>query len=372
MELSQVLLYGYAIICLSMILFNIVYVTLLNHNDVRLERKIKKFEKEAQIQIERIRNGEEINQKHFTYLERKLVHVYNLIAFDKVIRKQYENGVSPELDEYIHAVRPVMLHLAVDYRKRDSLEAAYFLYFIGRYAKQNRMPMDSLQDIIVDYMNRHNLYCRINALQALYSFGSVENIIKAIYLQDKNGYFLHEKILQDGLLSFGGNHDELIERLWARFDEFSVKTQISILNYIRYKSGNYLKEMYEIMMDESKDRELRLSAIRYFGKYTYEPAKRELLNFALDEDLSRWEYTAVSVSSLGVYEGEDIEDALIKAVHSSNWHVRYNAAVSLESHNISYENILEIVEGKDRYAREMLLYRLNSQRLEQQEKAADV
>lgn len=369
MGISQILLYGYGIICLSMILFNTVYSFILKRNDVRLERKIKKFEKEALRQIENIRNSEEIDKKHFEYLERKLTHVYNLIAFDKVLKKQYESGDSPELSAYLRSLKPVMLYLAVDYRKRDSLEAAYFLYFIGRYNYCGRMPMDSLQDIVVDYMNKHNLYCRVNALQALYCFGSVDNIVKAIDIQDKSGYFLHEKILQEGLLSYSGDHEQLICRLWDKFESFGEKTQLSVLNYIRYKSGAYLKEMYAIMQDEARGKELRISAIRYFGKYKYEPAKQLLLKFAMEDDPSRWEYAAISVNSLASYEGEDVEDILIKAMHSANWYVRYNAAVSLDAHNLSYENLLEIVGGNDRYAREMLLYRLSSNRLEQRKKA---
>ena len=50
--------------------------------------------------------------------------------------------------------------------------------------------------------------------------------------------------------------------------------------------------------------------------------------------------------------------ALMEAMHSGNWYVRYNAAVSLEAHGLSYSDLIELVGGRDRYAREMLTYRL--------------
>ena len=52
------------------------------------------------------------------------------------------------------------------------------------------------------------------------------------------------------------------------------------------------------------------------------------------------------------------------AMHSSNWYVRYNASASLEAHGLSYEGMMDILAGDDRYAREMLNYRLESRRLQ--------
>ena len=62
-------------------------------------------------------------------------------------------------------------------------------------------------------------------------------------------------------------------------------------------------------------------------------------------------------------------DALSKAMHSGSWYVRYNAAASLEAHGLSDEEMARAA-GKDRYAREMLAYRLEvRQRMEEAAKA---
>ena len=65
---------------------------------------------------------------------------------------------------------------------------------------------------------------------------------------------------------------------------YSPHTQLAILNYIRFRSGDYQREMYEIMMDKKAHKELRLAAIRYCGKYPYEPAYGPLLAFVEDKD----------------------------------------------------------------------------------------
>ena len=49
---------------------------------------------------------------------------------------------------------------------------------------------------------------------------------------------------------------------------------------------------------------------------------------------------------------------------SPNWYVRYNASASLEAHGLDYEQLLQVIAGEDRYAREMLVYRLETRRLE--------
>ena len=53
----------------------------------------------------------------------------------------------------------------------------------------------------------------------------------------------------------------------------------------------------------------------------------------------------------------------MEAAHSSNWYVRLNAAISLEAHQLDYSDLIEVVGGNDRYAREMMMYRLDLKRL---------
>ena len=53
-------------------------------------------------------------------------------------------------------------------------------------------------------------------------------------------------------------------------------------------------------------------------------------------------------------------------MRSANWYVRNNAAASLEAQGLSYEEMFRVLGGDDRYAREMLSYRLEAKRLEQE------
>lgn len=360
----EYILYFYGIVCCSMIVFNVAYAIVLRGNDSRMERRICTLREAAERQLERLERGETLDERYLRKLRRKLCRVRNLIAFERVLRVLDQNGDTPAFHTYRTQLQPCFLYLAFVYRKRETTQAAYFSYFLSRYMEQDHMPIQTMQEVLLSYIGRDNLYCRVNGLQALYTFGSVDHILTALSLQDQGSVFLHEKILTEGLLSFTGDHQELIARLWERLDTFTFRTQLAILNYIRFCSGAYGTEMFVIMQDPKTNKELRLSAIRYFGRYSYAAALESLLAFVQDDDPEHWEYATVSASALARYSGQRVIDALKGALHSSNWYVRAAASNSLEVLGVNYEDMIDIVAGNDRYAREMMNYRLEARRMQ--------
>ena len=362
----EVMIYIYGAICISMIGFNTVYNLLLKGSEPRFLKRCVEIERNILAQLEKIERTGQLEEEHLDYLRRKLKRVNYLLAFNKVW-EELINQNSALHKEYARQIRPAILHLAMIYREKEDINAGYFAYFLSRYTASEQMIIDSLQDILLDYVRKDNLYCRHNALKALYHFAEEEHIVEALKIADDDVVFLHEKLIVEGLLSFSGNHHRLIARLWEEFSSFSNHIQHAILNYIRFHSGEYALEMFEIMNDKKMEKELRLAAIRYFGKYFYEPAQEALIAFVKDKDPTHWEYATVAVGSLAKYPAEEVIDVLKEALHSSNWYVRYAAAQSLEHHDVDYSDIIDIAIGNDRYAREMIMYRLQSRRLQNAE-----
>ncbi|WP_297211170.1 HEAT repeat domain-containing protein [uncultured Flavonifractor sp.] len=360
----EVMIYIYGAICLSMILFNVVYSLLLRGSKPRLDRRSRKLEGMVQLQLERLRRGEHVEEGHQIRMQRKLRHLKNLMAFDQTLRPLVQEEKDSAIHSYLVELQPTILYLALVYIRRENMQAAYFSYFLSRYMLKRHMPIQTLQDVMLDYARKDNLYCRVNALQALYNFGSPQHICTALQMQTQSSVFLHEKILTEGLLSYTGDHSQLIALLWERLDTFPPHTQLAILNYIRFQTGDYTAQMLELMTNQRADKELRLAAIRYFGKYHYQPALDYLLYFSSQTDPTRWEYATVSVTALACYRGERVVIALKQALHSANWYVRYAAAASLEAQQMDYKQLLDIVSGSDRYAREMMTYRLESRRMQ--------
>ena len=116
--------------------------------------------------------------------------------------------------------------------------------------------------------------------------------------------------------------------------------------------------------------EVAYSCIRYFGKYHYEPAFSYLIAFAEHSEESRWEYTAIAASALGNYPGKRTEEALKSLLSSRNWYIRYNASESVEKLGLDYTDLIDIFEGEDRYAREIMRYRLDEKKMKEREAAS--
>ena len=359
------MIYIYGAVCVSMILFNIIYNISLKRSEPHLENRCRKLKKQLDAQLARIQEHERVEEAYLHQLQQRLRRMQELIAFRCVLGEAAEQ--QPTLvKEYLDQIQPGILSLANYYKGKEPMQAGYFAYFLAGDSTMQQMHGDALPEALLDYVKKENLYCRVNALEALCHFANVEYVVKAVGLQDDGKILIHEKIITETLLSFRGEHHALIDRLWETMPDFSLHTQLAILNYIRFQTGDYREKMFSVMQDQKADQELRFAAIRYFGKYSYEPALEPLLSFAQEKDPARWEFAVIAVSALAGYPGERVLEVLKEALHSENWYIRYSAAQSLEAHQVEYSDLIDIMMGNDRYAREMMTYRLESRKLQKE------
>ena len=367
---AEMLLYGYGLVCLSMLGFNLLYGLYLRSDDRQMERRTDRLRRQVEGQLARLREGADgasrsLPASHLTWMRRRLSHINGLLAFDQLLEElEWEDG---GYEAYIRQMQPVFLHLATVYLKRENSQAAYYCHFLAKHKFRRDMEMDQFQKLVLSYLKKDSLYCKINALKALCTFGSPSVLAEALgELSGGPELQFHGKVVTEALLSYTGDAEELIGLLWERMEGFSVSIQRSVLDYIRFQSGGHCGPMLEILEDPRRDKELRLAAIRYFGKYPYPPARALLLEFVRNQDPTRWEYAAISAASLAGYRGRDVVEALLNAMNSPNWYIRTNASSSLEAHGLTYEELLQVLGGDDRYARDMLTYRLEAKRLEQE------
>lgn len=354
----EVVIYSYVVVCIAMIMFNIASIVVFRISDIKLGRMSSSFDKRIREQVQK----DSLDENERSFLFRKLKRVRNLRAFDTTLSDIMENN--PELvRKYLENITPVFMALADYYSEKNTLEAAFFPYIIKEYGLFRGMNPQSVINTLLDLVRNQNLYCRENAMEALYSIGDVDAVISGLILIDKNEGFHHAKIITDGLQDFAGNRSALDERIWQRLGSFSEEMQVALLDYFRFNSGNHCEKMLEIMEDEDSPDELRYSCIRYFGRYRYEPAYSCLMSFARMKDKNSWEYAAIAATSLATYPGEKTTAILRELLTSSNWYVRYNASQSLERLGIDYLDMIDIIESDDRYASEMVRYRLDQRSL---------
>lgn len=373
---SEVLLYLYGTVCFCMILYNTCYNVILRRGEKRLKRTSRRLENEIIGQIAELQRGGAVSENHLKKLRFGLRSVKNMLTLDDVLNNiekaekdekwHKENNLESldrAIEDYLMSISPIIRDMAGVYGRRDNLQAAFFAYFVGKHRIWTDEDRKYVVDSMIKCLKRESFYCKVNALQALCSLADEDAVVKGLEIESAAEEQIHEKITTEILLDFSGNHEKLIGKLWGKFDDFSGGVQLAVLNYIRFQSGQWKDEMFAVMMDEERDKELRFSAIRYFAKYPWEKAEKFIIDLALSGDETKWEGSAICASALASYSGEEVIEALRRAVHSRNWYVRYNAAESLQKLGMNYEKLLDIIRGGDRYAREMVMYRLEENEL---------
>lgn len=253
------------------------------------------------------------------------------------------------------------------YVNRPDTLQAYYTYLVTHFHAMAYDPPEGLTAFLLEQLwQQRSLYNVENALRAVYSSRRVPLVLTALEtLMGDSQLFIHQKLLVDGLLTFE-DRDGLITALWQRMDGFSAPMQRLLLDYIRFASGAWGEEVLALF-EKTADKETKIACLRYFGRYPAPRFRTPLYETAKTAGEGDWEISAVCMTVLASYpEGETV--ALLKTgLCSRNWYVRYNAALSLRALRVDIAQVKDILHGDDRYAREMLRYRLELP-TEQQEK----
>lgn len=352
----ETLLYIYLFVCAGMIVFNIVTAFVLRRKDERTVRISENFRYKVQLQLERTKCGQPIEDKHKEYLRRKLMRVGNMIAFDRMLENEYIQH-SDIIREYLSQLDSVFIALTADYCGRNRIEAAYFPYIIKKYRLLSYRPFPSIVGTLLKLLDEPSIYCRENAMQALYTTGDADCVIKAIKIIDRGELFYHEKLLADGLLNFSGNTGKFNDRLVAEFSDFSDPMKVVLLNYLRFSTDRYREFAFQLLCDEKQNDEIRYACIRYLGKYSLNQAYPVLRMLADRSNGLKWEYAAIASTALAAYPGKETVELLKNNLYSPNWYIRFNSSESLEKLGLTYSDLSDVIDGNDRFAAEIIRYR---------------
>lgn len=360
----EIMIYVYFAICLSMIAFNIVYVFILRRRHKSFASDTEKFKKLISSQLEKIQAGEGVDEKHKHYLEKALNHTSLVTAFDNALDSFYE--AEPEtVQKYFYETFEVFENLTHKYISKDTVKIAYFPYLLDKYDIILHDKKGKMTEILMDLLRSVNVYCRENTLKAIYSKNDENLVADALKIIDRNLTFHHPKLISDGLFEFHGDRQRLKDCLIHNFDAYSVQMKVNILNFFRFSGTRCDEEMLNFLNDEKLNCEIHFSAIRYFEKFPSEAAKPIIHALAENKDKRSWEYQSIASSALKSYPCDTTFRILVKNLSSSNWYVRLNSAISCEKLGYTYHDLISVFDGNDRYAREILRYRLEKRKAEE-------
>jgi len=361
----EIMIYVYIAICISMIAFNIVYVFVLKHREKALVTNSARLEKVIIEQFDIIKNGEEVSESHKKFLRKYLERTSGITAFDKALENVFKT--EPQMcEKYLMQTYSVFEYLTHKYISKDTIKIAYIPCILQKYNILKHDEYGKLTDILLELLRSLNIYCRENTLKALYSMQRPDVVVSSLKIIDKNLSFHHPKLICDGLLAYKGDKEKLKEKFFESFDAYSVDMQLNILNYFRFGNIRCDEEMLELLTNEKADRELRFSAIRYFEKFPNSDAEGVIQIIAENTKGRAWEYQAIASSALKSYPGDVTFRILVANLSSSNWYVRQNSAISLERQGYTYHDLISVFDGNDRYAREIMRYRLDKRNVEKE------
>ena len=410
----ETLLWIYIAVCLSLILFQCLFIAVTAIRSYLDRRIVERRTKEILQQLERISINKPVSEDHQKFLKLYLLITSSLYCYETALRhiwEMIENGtlslrdpneitkvtvyirhrarkdeefskgrskirmllrpkkklitpLSRDLaeqyfNEYIRQTAPTIVSLTSSYRRKDDIVHTFYIFTLKKYGYLRSFHTSELIANLRDLLDRGDSTCAESVLLAVYQIGDPKVILEVLQQVDKMDRFLHPKIISDGLLSFSGNTQELQLLILDHLLRFSEQMQVNLLNYLRFSDGVHCERVLQLLQSEETYDETRFSCIRYFGKHPYDPAYDLIARFAAEEAGSCIEYAIVALFVLRHYPRPRTVEILHTQTNSPNWFVRYNATESLEHLGVEYQDLIDIFDGRDRFARDMLQYRFD-------------
>lgn len=287
----------------------------------------------------------------------------NLMAFFRASENFVESNcaiIQQQFARFIQENKKNWICLAKVYEKKNTVPKAYFAFVSEKLRLNRSEEYDELTEIMIRYASEPSVYCRENALKALYAFGNVDAIVDVFLVLSEKKISHHRKLITDGLIGFTGNTEKLSTLLFSHLDSFSLPYQIAIVDYFRFSGGHLKERMITLIENPSTDKDLVCSVLRFYQKYPVEKFKNIFLSYLEPSRIDRWECSSTAALTLAKYPGEDTLTTLKSALTSKYWYVRLNAARAIADLEIEEERLKDILQGQDDYAKEQLLYHMTN------------
>ncbi|WP_240377925.1 HEAT repeat domain-containing protein [Bacillus piscicola] len=348
----MIVIYVYFVICLLILFYTISYITYQSHYYFREAQHVQQFVRMISDQQQLLRQGAFIDRTHRNLLCKRLKQINQLIAFEKALNQlDREDGTHAV---YVKQLEPVIQELVIHYQSHDEIKRAFLANFIASYAK-DKWYDPFIYQTLFSYMDDAAIYLRQNVLLAMYQQPDPKLIIKVFHYLTENNLFHHAKLIQDGLLKYPYDCEELFDALWEERETFHLSIVLGLIGFITYRSDRYKETFYHLLQEEQVDLEVQTRVMRYFKRH--HDSRVEPLLVALASD-RKSPLRIVAVSVLGEYPSEKVMATLKKALKDDNWYVRRNAGQSLAAMNGSAFDQVEVVTGYNRYTKEVPRYEL--------------
>ncbi len=368
----EIAVMAYTIICASLLLASIFMIPARTVGDKKLIKSSSQFITEMERLIIMRQQGVEITEQQAVdaLCGKKLSIIADLMAFTAAIEELRGRYDGYEIDDICTMMLPEFTKLCRIFVKRKPLEKTYFIYSLGIIFYGCGGVSRGIEEFLQVSLRTNSIYCRQNALATVYKIGDIALVVRIINILNRTYADYSQRLISDGLVEFNGDERLLANALLDNYTQYNTYMRLAVLNFIRYTQDGHNDLMMDVLCGEDTDTDLRIAAIRYFGKNKDERVRAILEGYLTGKvEEATPECVAVCATSLANYPGGNTFEILKKSLSSSDWFVRLNASVSLEQLGFDYHQMSDILSGNDRYAREIVHYRMQQHRIMQKKEA---
>lgn len=340
----------YIFVCVMLLVFDIAFLVMKNAKNHKYYPQNSKFEKIVQKEFESYSKSEGLSKAFKEQLPKRIKKTRNLV----ILQNQLEE-VKSFREEIALELRPYIFNEIENYKEKSAYEQAYYTYVISKFDYSKHKADHGFCSKFITFLDSKSLYTFTNTMNAIYSFGDHNLMCLAIEKASERNGFYHKKLLVDGLLTFNGDFKELNKLIEEKFYKYSPMIQESLLDYFRLKNVNASELCIDILKNKRGDSQVLYSAMRYFAKYPDAKSKQVFIDI-LQRDNVVWIEQMLAIQGLKHYSDAGVKALIGAKITSSNWYVRLNAVSYLHDHNMSKDDIFNILSIKDKYANEALLY----------------
>lgn len=348
-------IYFYMFICVALLVFNVAYIFRSKGAQRVNLRREDKWRRLLEGQVLLLKEGNVPSDRQQNYLRRHLQSTNELMAFNEVLNALKEED-GQQIQLLMQQNHQIFRDLAVYYHRKSAMERAFFAYIIAAYHPPVGAVHDPLVEILLSYMDNSTVYCRENVLNALYALGNEQAVEHAFGRLNDQGWYHNPRLLSDGMMRFSGDRAQLVERLWRHRRQWEEFLLVAVVQLATQLTEDFSALFLDALDEKTLPLEVRFALVRYFQRHPCLAAKPYLLDYVTASAGQENGLAIAAASALEKYPGEDTRQALKEALHSRDWYVRHNAAVSLTKLGFSQQELGELRSSGDRYAVEMLEY----------------
>lgn len=234
---------------------------------------------------------------------------------------------------------------------REKYKISYILYLISEFG----ISTDEVSHFALESLNSDSMYVRNNSLRIIRNTGNIELVLKAILIIISQNHYYNYRVLVDFLDNFSGEKEDLNKALFENFSKFNSRFKRLVLEHFSngLNADENIKEMVLEVLSNPSDKNILITATRYFGRIIDLRAKKIILQ---NLDNPQWEIRAISAKVISKYNNPDSISKVVEGLKDNNYYVRYNSAFSYIQME-EEENILnELNNMTDVFSKDITLY----------------